>query len=202
MTLQEKVLEYFDELVKQEGAVTVEEVMKFLNQKGIKMTWLGVSKILVQSKCKHDNGVIRRYYSLPDKKLSVKDGIDMFLQVWDTSKPVTKKFVKTFLTENKIVFTPEDFDYHFNKGNFEPNGEYNKENHKYYRVRRNGEHFSITEQETVEIHKMHPNYIYNIIQKKYPNTLLIDCFNRSSEVFQLLKAYFLYDIRKFFKDII
>ena len=135
---------------------------------------------------------VRRYYPKP----TIESYLRTLILTWDSSKPLTMKFVKNYLKCNQVTFSKSDFDHYFSKLGFEFTGQYNTENHKLYRVRKPGTHFSETSEEVVEIGNMHPNHIYNTILKKYSNILVKDCFTRSSEIYQLLKAYFLYDIKE------
>jgi hypothetical protein len=174
---------------------TTTEVTKVMSNQGVTLTPFKVSQQLKDQGYYFEViGGVRHYKPRPSTKL--EETLRILVTTWDCSKLVTMKFVKNYLKQSGVEFTNDEFNHYFIKLGFEFSGEYNKENHKLYRIRKDGTHFSKTEQDFVAIDKMHPTHIFNLIQQKYPNTLVKDCFTRSSEIYQLLKAYFLYNIRE------
>jgi len=196
MTIQDAIAQ----ATKNKTYFTTTEVTKVMLNQGASITPFKVSQQL------KDQGYyfevikgVRNYKARPSTK--IEETLKLLVTTWDVSKLVTMKFVKNYLKQSGVNdFTKDEFDYYFAKVGFEFANEYNKENHKLYRLRKEGTHFSNTEEDFVAIDNMHPNHIYNLIQTKYPNTLVKDCFTRSSEIFQLLKAYFLYDFKQTVKS--
>lgn len=116
------------------------------------------------------------------------------------SESITKNSIKSKLKEfgwiYKLDYSFEEFADVFENSDLDWTGQYNSENHKIYTTVQVGQHYSQSKGVVVDIKTMHPNHIYNTIKKKYNSLDLEDCFDSKTEIYQLLKAYFTYDIRQ------
>lgn len=185
----------FASIVSHQGYATTSQIYKKLTQDGVKITPFQVSQTLKEEKIYYVPGSNpRRWSKILTAKSQLKAELLNFITMWDHSKPVTTKVVRKYLGAQNVIYTKKEFEYTFGDF-FEFTGVYNRENHKQYRYRKPETHFSESKGEVMDINEMHPDHIYKTIQKKYPHVLVKDVFTRSSEIFQLLKAYFIYDIK-------
>lgn len=104
----------------------------------------------------------------------------------------TKKELKGRLKELNYKFSDDEFNEVFKTSSFfKWTGDHNTENHKIYRVEYSQDIEVDTGYKSLPISQMHPKYIEYIIRVKYPDKIVKECFDDKTEIYQLLKAYFL-----------
>lgn len=181
-------------------------------------TQLYVSRLLYMANLPYtDNGTFRTYHN-PNTVITSTNssGTPVYIQINNgsledafenalvtietTGTLVSKKALKNQLKIQgwiyDIDYTADEFDTVFDNSDLDWTGAYNSENHKLYVRRTPGKHFSQTKGTLVDIKQMHPKHIYNTLKKKYSGFELEDCFDKNHEVYQLLEAYFTYNLRE------
>ena len=190
--MKEQVKNVLLSLIESKGNATTADVQHNLALQGINLTHLQVSKIITK-----DLKAQGFKSSLVTKWIGIPSEIETELKTLDIAYNYTKKQLKQHLLNIGISkeSVEKEFDSTFERL-FEFAGTWNKENHKMYRLRLRGQHFSTTKLSVKVISEMHPSYIYNTIQSKYSKTLVKDCFRRDSEIYEMLRQYFLYDVKQ------
>lgn len=144
-----------------------------------------------------DNGTFRTYYPIKnDVKVNQNILEAICLEFDQDGTDITKTNLKSRLREDAVNL--DDFKDVFNSMNFTHTGKYTSDNHKIYKLIDTTQHLSQTKGEVMDINDMNKNHISNTLAKKYSNvTVDYILANPTSEVFNLLKAYFTYNIRNF-----
>lgn len=190
--MKEQVKNVLLSLIESKGNATTADVQHNLALQGINLTHLQVSKIITKDLKAQGikNSIVTKWVRVPSE-------IETELKNLDATIPFSKKQLKQHLLNISIPkeSVEKEFDSTFERL-FEFAGTWNKENHKMYRLRLRGQHFSTTKLSVEVISEMHPSYIYNTIQSKYSKTLVKDCFRRDSEIYEMLRQYFLYDVKQ------
>jgi len=209
--LEKKYINIALDILKQKPTVTTKEVLTQVKSFDPLVTHWEVFLVLKSSSLlRYDTENFAFYLNNIDLQRPSKKGdlfVDFLLKSGSrllfSNKNLTKKNLRKHLLENNVVFS-EELEKKFQDffSSLKDTGRYTSENHKIYAFLGIDEHYSETDQKVVKIKDMHPNYIYNLIKKRYGQLDLEDCFKRNSEIYQLLKAYFTYDIRARLKDII
>lgn len=144
-----------------------------------------------------DNGTYRTYFiaNNPVNTLSSKVLEDICAELETTNVPITKTILKSKL--RNLGYSLDDFKQVFDSMNFVHTGKYTVDNHKIYKLVDDGQHLSQTKGEVMDILNMNKNHIFNTLLKKYKNVTLDYVLNTPvSEVADLIKAYFTWDVRQ------
>lgn len=134
----------------------------------------------------------------PISKSILKDLCEEF-EILNT--PITKTALKAILREDGFDLT--NFKSVFNTVGLVHNGQYTTDNHKIYNLVGSGQHLSKTKNQVVDIRKMHKSHILNCL-KKYEGKHNFDDIiaDPSQEIYQLMEAYFTYDMREILEDLV
>lgn len=143
-----------------------------------------------------DNGTYRTYFvaNNPITTLSSKVLEDICTELEATNTPITKTILKSKL--RNLGYSLDDFKSVFSSMNFVHTGKYTSDNHKIYKLVDDGQHLSQTKGAVVNIKDMNKNHILNTLNKQYRNAYLGDILDRTGEAYDLLKAFFTYDVRQ------
>lgn len=144
-----------------------------------------------------DNGMFRTYYPIQNNIKVNSDILEAICLEFDQDgTDITKTNLKSRLREDAISL--DGFKDVFNSMNFTHTGKYTSDNHKIYKLIDTTQHLSQTKGEVMDINDMNKNHISNTLTKKYSNVTIDYILNNpTSEVFNLLKAFFTYNIRNF-----
>lgn len=143
-----------------------------------------------------DNGTYRTYFvaNNPITTLSSKVLEDICTELEATHIHTTKTILKSKL--RNLGYGLDDFKQVFDSMNFVHTGKYTVDNHKIYKLVDDGQHLSQTKGTVMNIKDMNKNHILNTLNKQYRNVYLGDILDRTGEAYDLLKAFFTYDVRQ------
>ena len=135
----------------------------------------------------------RIYTRAPQLKLTK----EMLFNVVKGLSVITKVAAKKELKSKGISFTLDEFNNLFDELNL-TKVSYNQENHLVYQIPASGIHISSTKDEAMDISTMAKPYLKNTIHKLFREVKVRQDFldDPNSEIVQLLRAYFLYEVRK------
>lgn len=145
-----------------------------------------------------DNGTYRTYFvaNNPITTLSSKVLEDICTELEATNISITKTILKSKL--RNLGYGLDDFKQVFDSMNFVHTGKYTVDNHKIYKLVDDGQHLSQTKGEVMDINTMNKNHIFNTLLKNFKNVTVEELMTtvNYTETYNLLKAYFLWDIRR------
>jgi len=161
-----------------------------------------VSKFLYQQDLEfftrmNSNGDVYRVYSAP-MILTADVLLDQIEILESVCEPITKTKLKTMLRE--LDYPMGDFKVVFDSLGLKHSGTYTPDNHKIWYLEKSGLHFSKSKQRAMEISTMAKPHLKNAICKA--SGQIKDILDReTSELYQMLQAYFTFDLRKKLKDL-
>lgn len=122
---------------------------------------------------------------------------DVVMKAVSTLTAQGKQITKTNLkSELRKTYDISKFGDVFGKLNFIETGAYTLDNHKIYRFVAPGKHLSNTKGKEVDIKDMPKRYLVNAILDGYSSSKIENIFEGENELYQMLKAYFTYDVRQ------
>lgn len=199
-------------LLNNEGQVTTLDFKMHLREvfPGMKWTQQWVSFFLMNQEDLYwtvninNNGDEYRVYfqELPEEAEVLTKEIlkDLCVEFEILQTPITKTALKAILREDGFDLT--NFKSVFNTVGLVHNGQYTTDNHKIYNLVNPGQHLSKTKNQVIDIRKMHKSHILNCL-KKYERVMFDEVIaDTNSEIYQLLEAYFTYDLREILEDLV
>ena len=156
-----------------------------------------VSKFLYQQGLDFGNrtnahGDTYRVYSAP-KILNSTVLLDQIDVLDSVGEPITKTKLKTLV--RNMGYPLANFQQVFDSLGLTHTGQWTNDNHKIWAQVKLGQHFSKTKHQAIDIRTMPKPYLANAL-KKSKATVSEILANPSSSEHEMLKAYFMYDVRK------
>lgn len=124
------------------------------------------------------------------------DQIDILESV---GEPITKTKLKTMI--RGLGYPVNNFKVVFDSLGLNHNNCYTSDNHKIWIKKDASQHFSKSKQRIIEIGSMAKPYLKNAISKSNDKVRDIIQADNRSELYNLLEAYFTFDLRKKLKDL-
>lgn len=169
-------------------------------------TQLWVSSFLLSQGLEFDdNGVYRVYYAPMTMTLDI--AFELALSALLTNKEdITKKSLKREISKEGLVYGQDydhdEFESVFAKSDLQPSGSWNKENHIIYVEITPGNHLSKSTGQIIPIKTMHKNHVANALLKYHSDANMSECLDPNTKVYELLEAYFTYDVKQKLNNLI
>jgi len=204
MTKEQQIQQALQQWWKSETEVTTLDFKNYLRKQFPGEVWTQqyVSKFLYQQGFEfftrmNSNGDVYRVYSAP-MILTADVLLDQIEILESVCEPITKTKLKTMLRE--LDYPMGDFKVVFDSLGLKHSGTYTPDNHKIWYLEKSGLHFSKSKQRAMEISTMAKPHLKNAICKA--SGQIKDILDReTSELYQMLQAYFTFDLRKKLKDL-
>jgi len=199
MTKEQIIQNALNQWFKNDLEITTLDFKNFLRKQypGEQWSQQYVSKFLYQQGLDfytktNAHGDTYRVYSAPKVLTStvLLDQIDILESV---NEPITKTKLKTLV--RNLDYPLGNFKEVFDSLGLKHNDRYTSDNHKIWYVEKSGQHYSKSKNKSVAIKTMAKPHLKNALCKtNYKIQDILD--NPLSEQYEMLEAYFLYDIRK------
>lgn len=166
------------------------------------------SKFLFQNNLSFDdNGTYRTYYAPNVCSMSFEEAFNTSISELEENEiQITKKNLKKELAKlgfnQGIDYESSDFESHFDESDLRPTGKHNSENHNIYVRVGSGQHYSKTKDSVISTSLMHKNHIENALKKNYSTIKVEDFLDPNTRLYDLLQAYFTWDLRQRIKGLV
>lgn len=197
-----------DDYFKENRQITTLELKNKLREIYSDYYWtqLWVSSFLLSQGLEFvDKGLYRIYYAPITMTLDI--AFELALSTLLINKEdITKKSLKREISKEGLVYGQDydhdEFESVFAKSDLQPSGSWNKENHIIYVEITPGNHLSKSTGQIIPIKTMHKNHVANALLKYHSNANMSECLDPNTKVYELLEAYFTYDVKQKLNNLI